>query len=645
MKKKFIDKLVLILLITLIKSMTLTGQNTITCFSNSSVLKANIKQTTCNSTNTGFGVSCEALNNINLGNDHRWSLEGPNGYYSSGLNGDKVCFDLTHIGVGIYKIYHGYQGYNNNDDCTIEIKLPLVQTQPLINDAALNRSINTNLAVGTIQGSQTVSLAGAANYSIPIALPSGTKGVEPSLAVVYNSQGKSGLLGQGWSITGLSEIIRAGKRLIDGTINVASAKSTLDNFTMDGELLVKEGNEYRTRNESFAKITPNIVNGEIESFIVEAKGGQKLEYGKTSDARVSINGKNIAWKLSKTIDLFGNYIEYKYTNLGNEQVINEIKYTGTAISAPYNSIKFEYARKTDGNPIYYADAKLENACVIKSIRISAEGQTYSIYNFKYGFDNVHTYLVEAQLNGTYGSQLNSTLFKYGNAPSVNFEVEQNTFPSPSTATYQMLTGDYDGNGMSDVIIAEFFLDKNQASVFNKFKVYSRETTGVSAGLGFNLTQTINIPTPLQGQVFYNKPSEFHFQTQDFNGDGSDDLSFANKEDFNYWGLYQSYNSNFKLKTLKSFDVYQANGNGTFSSQPSQYQPLSTCNVAYGIISKYKGGLCNYCTEEDTINPQNRFLINGDFDGDTRADYLTILSDVNDYKVFLNYPATNFLVLS
>ena len=62
--------------------------------------------------------------------------------------------------------------------------------------------------VGRLEGSFNVNDSGAAVYTVKIAVPPGTRGIEPELSLNYDSSGSDGLLGLGWSLGGLSAITR-----------------------------------------------------------------------------------------------------------------------------------------------------------------------------------------------------------------------------------------------------------------------------------------------------------------------------------------------------------------------------------------------------------------------------------------------------
>gem|GEM_PF-5870020 len=73
----------------------------------------------------------------------------------------------------------------------------------------LSQLISTAIAaVGRTPGSFNVSLTGSAQYSIPLWTPPGIHGVQPILALAYDSQSGLGSMGPGWSIAGLSSIYR-----------------------------------------------------------------------------------------------------------------------------------------------------------------------------------------------------------------------------------------------------------------------------------------------------------------------------------------------------------------------------------------------------------------------------------------------------
>ena len=59
--------------------------------------------------------------------------------------------------------------------------------------------------VGSIPGQLSVE-QGAAVYTIPIEVPPGVAGMQPDLAITYNSNAGNGLLGVGFSLSGLSVI-------------------------------------------------------------------------------------------------------------------------------------------------------------------------------------------------------------------------------------------------------------------------------------------------------------------------------------------------------------------------------------------------------------------------------------------------------
>src|SRR5690348_3761123 len=117
--------------------------------------------------------------------------------------------------------------------------------------------------VGAIPGSFGVSATGAASYSIPIAIPPGTNGLAPHLALVYSSQSGNGMAGYGWTVSGLSSITVCGSTFAQDNVNrgvsFASQSTYPNNFCLDGTRLLKTrgtngaaGSQYRKEVDDFS---------------------------------------------------------------------------------------------------------------------------------------------------------------------------------------------------------------------------------------------------------------------------------------------------------------------------------------------------------------------------------------------------------
>ena len=114
--------------------------------------------------------------------------------------------------------------------------------------------------VGAIGGTVDVGMMGAAVYTIPIELPEGINGMQPSLAITYNSQAGNGLLGWGWDLAGLSCIERTGQtRYHDGAVGAVTLNDATDRFMLDGKRLIAVANytdsvEYKTEQDEMSKV-------------------------------------------------------------------------------------------------------------------------------------------------------------------------------------------------------------------------------------------------------------------------------------------------------------------------------------------------------------------------------------------------------
>ncbi len=402
-----------------------------------------------------------------------------------------------------------------------------------------NNLVNYNVAITdisvepdfqpSIRGSLDVSPTGAATYSIPISLPPGTMGMQPNLAIVYNSQAGNGILGLKWGLSGLSAISRSGKNLFsDNTVDGISYSDNAadDALTLDGNRLVKASDgTFRTKVETFSRITAN-GSGTTSWFKVEYKNGQVAEYGNTSDSRLYASGKAnpLAWRINKISDPNGNYMTFIYKTENGESFISTINYTGNTKTslATYNKITFNYKKRSDISSRYVSGGTLSQANLLTSIVLTCEGSY--VKEFKMDYDEQYAYI---------GSRLTTVTehFDSNNSSSLSvswgLSAKKKKIGTPDTYIKnipdgQIYTGDFNGDGLDDVL------------TFNA-GTWQLMNRGVDAPVTVSLS---NISSSINTNDVY---------VGDFNGDGKADLMVHDKKNDGEYKIYFSTGTGFDHK--------------------------------------------------------------------------------------------------
>jgi hypothetical protein len=253
-----------------------------------------------------------------------------------------------------------------------------------------------------LSGQFAVSESGAATYTIPIQVPPGTGGMEPRLALAYNSQGGNGLLGVGWSLSGLSVITRCPRTMAQDGVRGGVNFDLNDRYCLDGQRLIAisgangaANTEYRTERESFAKIVSygSAGNGPA-SFKVWTKDGLVMEYGATANSAIEAQGKTsiAVWAVNKVSDVKGNYYTVSYTkdSPNGAYYPTRIDYTGNASTglAPNSSVQFAYESRPDVVPGYLAGSMIRVTNRLQSITTSQSAIARK-YTLSYSL-SVHT---------------------------------------------------------------------------------------------------------------------------------------------------------------------------------------------------------------------------------------------------------------
>lgn len=182
-----------------------------------------------------------------------------------------------------------------------------VQTDPSADDVS---AAATTSLVGKLAGSFSVSEGGSAGYTVPIHTPPGVNNLVPKVAFTYGSSGSYGMMGIGWSVSGLGAITRCpNTQAQDGFragINYDSQEQN-DAYCLGGQRLVPTSaisspgfsvscsgpgcpagtitaykQEFRTEVEGYSRIIgykdwPQITAG-FSRFTVETKDGRVMHY-------------------------------------------------------------------------------------------------------------------------------------------------------------------------------------------------------------------------------------------------------------------------------------------------------------------------------------------------------------------------------
>ncbi len=199
-------------------------------------------------------------------------------------------------------------------------------------------------AATVVQSFQPDLFTGRAGTSIPIAVPPGRKGVQPSLALTYSSASRNGWLGVGWNLD-VGYIERSTRR------GVPTYDDSRDPFSflfqgVNSELTRLLDGTYRAKQEGlFLRFQFNGASG----WEVRDKSGVRYFFGQSPSARIENSGRTFRWCLEKVLDLNGNSLAITYTTDQGQIYPAQIRYTAHEPTnlAPSNQVDFILEARTD----------------------------------------------------------------------------------------------------------------------------------------------------------------------------------------------------------------------------------------------------------------------------------------------------------
>lgn len=353
--------------------------------------------------------------------------------------------------------------------------------------------VSGSTEVGITEGQLSVSLTGAATYSIPISVPPGINGVVPQISLTYNSQSGNGMAGYGWNISGVSSISRVpSTQFHDGTIDPVDY-DILDRFALDGQrLIVKsgtsgvygaDGTQYETENFSNLKITsigvnPSGANYGPAYFKVEYPDGSFAVYGGPGNYSTTKNQYGISyWENPQ-----GVRISYFYEINGGNLYVAMISYGSRYGDVGINSIHFNNTTRQRPEQGYVGGVGVVLERIITKISVKANTTMYRNYELHHeatslGYERL-TYITEK--TGDESLSYNSTVFGYDTTSDDNYfntrsEVTLNNMSGIDFINTNAVTGDFDGDSKLD--FALYPITGTNAN--RKFTIFNDIASGTS----------------------------------------------------------------------------------------------------------------------------------------------------------------------
>ncbi len=348
------------------------------------------------------------------------------------------------------------------------ILLLIVTLFYIVNASAQTTPTGGSQEVGVTEGELSVSLTGAATYSIPIAVPPGINGVVPQVALTYNSQGGNGLAGYGWNISGVSSITRIpSTKFHDGVIDGVDFDN-MDRFAFDGQRLViksgtsgvygADGTQYETEGYSNVQIFSygysfagaNFGPG---IFVVKYPDGSTAIYGGTASTQ-----SKTEWPIAYWQNAQGVRIIYDYVLADNILSISSIKYGGMLYGPPLNEIAFVYRNRQRPEQAFIGGLSFTRSTILSEVKVKGNNVGFRNYMLEHDITSLgYDRLVRiTEKSGDMSKSFNPTIFTYDNYTNDNlFQISPPISTNLSgvdqtNSTY--INGDFDGDGKMDFIM-------------------------------------------------------------------------------------------------------------------------------------------------------------------------------------------------
>lgn len=417
--------------------------------------------------------------------------------------------------------------------------------------------------VGTPHGEFAVSQLGAATYSVEIECPKGVGGMEPKIAITYNSQSGYGLVGYGTTISGISSITIGGRDHYHDSFTKGLLYDGHDSFYLDGKRLLADtarylpdAMTYTIEGDPYMTVTAHgTLNDQTANlwFEVHDRNGMTYKYGETSNSRLGYTNNSgkpriNAWYVSSVEDAHTNYMSYTYEEINYTIRPHLISYGGnrTAGTSHCNTISFTYeSLGNTAQPFVIEDQQGNISFRLKNITAKTDNSTYRSYALTYDTNSDGSLVKFTRLTGItewngHSDTLRPITLEWNNllnanvtSSNLNINLDDDD-PLIEKQDMNLLSADLNGDGVDDIIRVsqvKIYFDSSHTACQYKTCVYvSRSQVGANG----NVTYSSPLRYFYDSQISWDEYQYTQGGTSvvDYDGDGLNDLLIPFYKQFN-----------------------------------------------------------------------------------------------------------------
>lgn len=229
---------------------------------------------------------------------------------------------------------------------------------------------------GLAEDAKVDAFTGQVEYQVPVELPSGPGGFTPSLALGYAGELGNGPLGVGWSIAqvGIRRSLRLGVPGYD-----AADELEVSGLGSGGTLVQLADGSYRLEGQGQSLTGVAVAGG----FELTAADGTVYRLGTTAEGRKASGAQVAAWYLQEVRNVFGQTIEYRYSQLGGEVYLSEIGWGPLVGGVRTYRAQLVYEARPDAVVSYRTGFRVETSRRVDKLVVWSAGQVRRVVELSY----------------------------------------------------------------------------------------------------------------------------------------------------------------------------------------------------------------------------------------------------------------------